>query len=78
MAAACGVRIVSAEDDGEGGVKTAWVDAAPDGARATPSYDVYVSTNLCEGFSFYGRVEGTETTLPGDGRVKFWTVLTAE
>ena len=78
MAAACGVRIVSAEDDGEGGVKTAWEDAAPDGARATPAYDVYVSTNLCEGFSFYGRVEGTETTLPGDGRVKFWTVLTAE
>ena len=78
MSAACGVRIVAVEGDGEGGVKTAWEDAAPAGARAVRKYDIYVSTNLTEGFTFLERVEGTTATVPLDGPAKFWTVLTAE
>ena len=78
MSAACGVRIVAVEGDGAGGVKTAWEDAAPAGARAVRKYDIYVSTNLTEGFTFLERVEGTEATVPLDGAAKFWTVLTAE
>ncbi|MBR4252175.1 MAG: cadherin domain-containing protein [Kiritimatiellae bacterium] len=78
MSAACGVRIVAVEGDGAGGVKTAWEDAAPDGARAVRRYDIYVSTNLAEGFTFLERVEGTEATVPLDGPAKFWTVLAAE
>ena len=78
MSAACGVRIVAVEGDGEGGVKTAWEDAAAAGARAVRKYDIYVSTNLVEGFSFLERVEGTEATVQLDVPAKFWTVLTAE
>ncbi len=78
MSAACGVRITAVEGDGAGGVKTAWEDAAPDGARAVRRYDIYVSTNLAEGFTFLERVEGTEATVPLDGPAKFWTVLAAE
>lgn len=78
MSAACGVRIVAVEGDGAGGVKTAWEDAAPEGARAVRRYDIYVSTNLTEGFTFLERVEGTEATVPLDGPAKFWTVLAAE
>ena len=78
MSAACGMRIVAVEGDGEGGLKTAWEDTAPAGARAVRKYDIYVSTNLTEGFTFLERVEGTEATVPLDGPAKFWTVLTAE
>lgn len=78
MSAACGVRIVAVEGDGAGGVKTAWEDAAPEGTRAVRRYDIYVSTNLAEGFTFLERVEGTEATVPLDGPAKFWTVLAAE
>ena len=48
------------------------------GARAVRRYDIYVSTNLAEGFTFLQRVEGTEATVPLDGPAKFWTVLAAE
>jgi hypothetical protein len=78
MSAACGVRIVAVEGDGKGGLKTAWEDAAPAGARAVRQYDIYVSTNLTEGFTFYQRVEGTAATVSLDGPARFWTVLTAE
>jgi pimeloyl-ACP methyl ester carboxylesterase len=78
MSAACGVRIVAVEGDGEGRLKTAWEDAATAGARAVRKYDIYVSTNLLEGFTFLERVEGTEATVPLDGPARFWTVLTAE
>ena len=82
MAGACGVRIVAVEPtedaDGEPGLRTQWEEDRPAGARTAAVFDVYVSTNLQEGFSFDRRVTGTEVTVPRDGPAKFWMVLKAE
>lgn len=65
---------------GEDGSGAAWTPVAPAGARGTVKYDVYVSTNLLEGFTWARQVEETQLTLPRDDQspVMFWVVLVAE
>ena len=65
---------------GEDGSGAAWTPVAPAGARGTMKYDVYVSTNLLEGFTWARQVEETQLTLPRDDQspVMFWVVLVAE
>jgi len=80
MAAANGVAFVSVggADDGES-IRARWEPvAAAEGSRAPRSYDVYVSTNLLEGFSYDGRVSTNEVISPREGSARFWVVLVAE
>ena len=75
-----GVEFTSASACKEG-LRATWTDAgAWEGARAAAKYDVYVSTDLREGFVFQKRVEATEWTMPqaADTPVTFWVVLVAE
>jgi hypothetical protein len=86
MAAASGVRftVMMAEPRGDGQteVLAAWeVEDASGTAVAMAegtAYDVYVSTNLLEGFSFSERVTVPELDTVCDGPMRFWAVLVAE
>ena len=83
VAANRGVRFTSAGGDAETGeLRATWVDegAPPDGARGAAKYDVYVSTNLLEGFAFRERVTAAEWSAPRQegAPAMFWVVLVAE
>ncbi|MBP5788178.1 MAG: hypothetical protein J6Y19_10250, partial [Kiritimatiellae bacterium] len=80
VAAGRAVEFTSASAD-EAELRATWTPAdGPEGARGTVKYDVYVSTDLREGFVFRERVDSPEWTMPRDGEapVSFWVVLVAE
>jgi pimeloyl-ACP methyl ester carboxylesterase len=87
MAQASGARITdfrTASAEGGGvAVSAAWVvedeSGAPRTMAAGTAYDVYVSTNLAEGFVFDRRVTVPRLDdIPFDGPMGFWAVLVAE
>ena len=80
VAAGRAVEFTSASAD-EAELRATWTPAdGPEGARGAVKYDVYVSTDLREGFVFRERVDSPEWTMPRDGEapVSFWVVLVAE
>ena len=86
MARANGVRftVMMAEplEDGRTEVLAAWQAEDASGAAIAMAegtrYDVYVSTNLLEGFTFSERVTVPEMDVVCDGPMRFWSVLVAE
>ncbi|MBQ7251556.1 MAG: hypothetical protein IJS32_03030 [Kiritimatiellae bacterium] len=86
MAAASGVRFTAMmagpAADGRMEVLAAWEVEDASGAAVAmaegTAYDVYVSANLLEGFSFSERVTEPEMDVFCDGPVRFWAVLVAE
>ena len=88
MAAANGVRFTSfevaeaADTEGALDVTATWVVEDETGAAvplsAGTAYDVYVSTNLVEGFFFERRVTVPEMAVTCEGPMRFWAVLLAE
>jgi hypothetical protein len=73
MAQAGGVAVTLAVAEGGQTGSLAWE------ATGAAAYDVYVSTNLLEGFTFFERVTAPRLDdVPFEGPVGFWAVLSAE